>query len=115
MRENEARLKVAEALESERKRFFDVLETLPFLICLLTTDHHIAFANRSFLKLDKNENIKNYLLTTVETISKASELTKQLLTFSRGGAPVKKDASLVESHISHPLGRLERNFRNRQN
>jgi PAS domain S-box-containing protein len=47
-------------------------------------------------KLEKNEDIKKYLLNTVETTRKASDLTKQLLTFSRGGAPVKKDASLVE-------------------
>jgi len=40
--------KVAEAVESERQRLFDVLETLPVMICLLTLDHYIAFANRSF-------------------------------------------------------------------
>jgi PAS domain S-box-containing protein len=47
-------------------------------------------------KLEKDEDIKKYLLNTVETTRKASDLTKQLLTFSRGGAPVKKDASLIE-------------------
>jgi len=48
LRETELSLKVAEAVESERQRLFDVLETLPVMICLLTLDHHIAFANRSF-------------------------------------------------------------------
>jgi len=48
LRETELSCKVAEAVESERQRLFDVLETLPVMICLLTLDHHIAFANRSF-------------------------------------------------------------------
>jgi len=33
---------------SERKRLFDVLESIPVMVCLLTPDHHAAFANRSF-------------------------------------------------------------------
>ena len=40
--------KVAEAVEAERQRLFDVLETLPAMICLLTPDYHVTFANRSF-------------------------------------------------------------------
>jgi PAS domain S-box-containing protein len=32
----------------ERKRLYDVLETLPAMVCLLTPDHHVTFANRSF-------------------------------------------------------------------
>ncbi|WP_410509125.1 PAS domain S-box protein [Methanosarcina hadiensis] len=48
LRESEARRKVAEAVEAERQRLFDVLETLPAMICLLTPDYHVAFANRSF-------------------------------------------------------------------
>jgi PAS domain S-box-containing protein len=40
--------KVAEATHAERRRLLDVLETLPTMICLLTPDHHVAFANRSF-------------------------------------------------------------------
>ena len=35
-------------LSFERKRFYDVLETLPVMICLLTEDHYVAFANRTF-------------------------------------------------------------------
>jgi PAS domain S-box-containing protein len=36
------------ALAAERQRLFDVLDTLPAMICLLTPDYHVAFANRSF-------------------------------------------------------------------
>ena len=39
-----------ESLLAERKRFFEVLETLPVMICLLTKDHHVAFANTPFKK-----------------------------------------------------------------
>ncbi|WP_292381915.1 PAS domain S-box protein [Methanosarcina sp. UBA289] len=48
LRENELRNKVTEAIEVERRRLFDVLETLPIMITLLTPDHQIAFANRCF-------------------------------------------------------------------
>lgn len=50
----------------------------------------------AMIKLKKNEDIRPYLSNTIETTRKASDLTKQLLTFSQGGAPVKKDASLNE-------------------
>ncbi len=40
--------KAQAAVLAERQRLFDVLETLPAMICLLTPDYHIAFANRSF-------------------------------------------------------------------
>lgn len=36
------------AMLGEWRRLFDVLETLPVMICLLTPDYHVAFANRSF-------------------------------------------------------------------
>ncbi len=35
------------AVLAERQRLFDVLETLPAMIRLLTPDYHVAFANRS--------------------------------------------------------------------
>lgn len=44
----EADRKVAEAVEAERQRLFDMLETLPVMVCLMTPDYHIAFANRAF-------------------------------------------------------------------
>ncbi|HTS68306.1 MAG TPA: PAS domain S-box protein, partial [Terriglobia bacterium] len=42
------RKRAQEALEKERHRLYDVLETLPAMICLLTADYHVAFANRAF-------------------------------------------------------------------
>jgi two-component system cell cycle sensor histidine kinase/response regulator CckA len=47
-RDISARFRAEEAVKRERKRFYDVLETLPVMICLLTQDYHVAFANRSF-------------------------------------------------------------------
>ena len=35
-------------LESERRRLYDTLEAVPPLVCLLTPDYRIAFANRAF-------------------------------------------------------------------
>lgn len=48
LREREANMKAAAAIRVERQRFLDVLETLPVMICLLTADHHVSFANRGF-------------------------------------------------------------------
>ena len=48
LREAEASRLVSEAIEAEHSRFLEVLETLPQMICLITRDYHIAFANRSF-------------------------------------------------------------------
>lgn len=48
LQESEARCKVSEAIEAEQRRLYDVLETLPVMISLLTSDHRIAFANQSF-------------------------------------------------------------------
>lgn len=60
------------------------------LAAILTNIQLISF------KIKKNEDVGEYLLNTEKIARKASELTKQLLTFSRGGAPVRKDASLVD-------------------
>jgi PAS domain S-box-containing protein len=48
LRESEARLKVAEAIEVERRRFYDILENLPVMVCLLTPDYHVPFGNRAY-------------------------------------------------------------------
>ena len=48
LRARAERQKAEDALKAERQRFFAVLETLPPMICLLTPDYHVAFANRSF-------------------------------------------------------------------
>ena len=42
------RKRTEEALKTEHQRLYDVLEALPAMICLLTPDYHVAFANRSF-------------------------------------------------------------------
>jgi PAS domain S-box-containing protein len=41
-------LELAKSVQRERQRLYDVLETLPAMVCLLTPDYHIAFANRAF-------------------------------------------------------------------
>ncbi len=47
--ERTAELQAAlEAVRNERLRLFDVMETLPAMVCLLTGDYHVAWANRSF-------------------------------------------------------------------
>lgn len=48
LRESEASRIAAESAESERKRFYNVLETLPVYICLLKPDYHVSFSNRVF-------------------------------------------------------------------
>jgi PAS domain-containing protein len=48
LRVSEARRKVADAVEAERKLFYEVLETLPAYVILLTPDYHATFANRTF-------------------------------------------------------------------
>ena len=40
--------KATEAVAAERQRLYDILETMPEMVCLLTPDHHYAFVNRSF-------------------------------------------------------------------
>ncbi len=47
-RKAEEERKLTESIRAERQRFLDVLETLPTMISLLTPDHRIAFANRSY-------------------------------------------------------------------
>ncbi len=42
------RKQAEEIAAAERQRLFTVLETLPIMVCLLTPDYHVAFANRSF-------------------------------------------------------------------
>jgi PAS domain S-box-containing protein len=47
-RRREEEGKLAESIQAERQRLYDVLETLPTMVSLLRTDHRVAFANRSF-------------------------------------------------------------------
>ena len=46
--ESEASRRVTEDVEAERRLLFNMLETLPIMICLLTSDYHVAFVNRSY-------------------------------------------------------------------
>jgi PAS domain S-box-containing protein len=40
--------KAEERVKAEHQRLYDVLETLPAMVCLLTPDYHVAFTNRVF-------------------------------------------------------------------
>lgn len=42
------RLRAERALQEERQRLYDLLETLPVYVALLSTDYHVPFANRFF-------------------------------------------------------------------
>ena len=44
----EERKLAEEAVKAKRQLFYDVLETLPVYVCLLTPDYHVPFANRVF-------------------------------------------------------------------
>jgi PAS domain-containing protein len=46
--EIEERERAEQAVEGERRRLYDILETMPVMVCLLTPDYRVAFANRSF-------------------------------------------------------------------
>lgn len=35
-------------MATERQKLYDILETMPAMVCLLTPDRHVVFANRSF-------------------------------------------------------------------
>lgn len=48
--EIEARAIAERAAARERKRFIDIVDHLPFYIALMTPDHQIVFANRSFIE-----------------------------------------------------------------
>ncbi|HTY24345.1 MAG TPA: PAS domain S-box protein [Desulfomonilaceae bacterium] len=49
VQERTAKLEKAnEAVEAERQRLYDILETMPEMVCLLRSDYHVAFTNRSF-------------------------------------------------------------------
>jgi len=48
MIEVDYRKRAEESVTIERQRLFEILETMPVMVCLLTPDYHIAFANRSF-------------------------------------------------------------------
>jgi PAS domain S-box-containing protein len=94
---------ITEKQKTERELLkADKLESLGILAGGIAHDFNnilaaiLANIQLAFIKSKKKEVIEPYLLNTIETTRKASDLTKQLLTFSKGGAPVKKDASLID-------------------
>ncbi len=48
VRDITARKRAERALNAERQRLYDVLETLPVYVCLLDSGYHMPFANRYF-------------------------------------------------------------------
>jgi len=54
---------------------------------------NLEMTNRVF---DKNDKASTYILAATKASKRAAELTQQLLTFSKGGAPVKKRSNLIE-------------------
>lgn len=42
------RKKADEIIKLERQQLFNILDIIPGMVCLITTDHHIAYANRHF-------------------------------------------------------------------
>ncbi len=46
--ESGARQAAAEAVETERNRFKEILDRLPVMVCLITPDYRVPFANRQF-------------------------------------------------------------------
>ena len=63
---------------------------------LATISGNISLA-KSAARSGRNERLPQILDRTQEACLKSSRLTKQLLTFSRGGAPIKKAASMEET------------------
>jgi PAS domain S-box-containing protein len=51
IRESEEKRNFAQAAQLERQRFYDILNSLPVMICLLTPDYHVPFANRPFREM----------------------------------------------------------------
>jgi len=58
----------------------------------------IIIGNLSLVQIyaEKGENISNILMDTEKSCFRARDLTKQLLTFSKGGSPVKKTMPITE-------------------
>lgn len=56
----------------------------------------LANLQLAVIKLKKNQDISKYLDDTIKISRRASDLTKQLLTFAKGGDPVKKAASIAK-------------------
>ncbi|AFM24768.1 ATP-binding protein [Desulfomonile tiedjei] len=52
VQERTTELEIAkETITAERQKLFDILETMPVMVILLTPDYHVLFANRSFREI----------------------------------------------------------------
>ncbi len=95
-------LDISEQRQAERELLkTEKLESLGVLAAGIAHDfNNILTAIISNIQLaafyfDRNEDIRPSLREIVEIAHKATGLTKQLLTFAKGGAPIKKDATLI--------------------
>ena len=55
-----------------------------------------GYVSLALFKMEEKHPSYHYLAETEKSINRATQLTRQLLTFSRGGSPVKKDVNLVK-------------------
>ena len=55
----------------------------------------LANLQLAMIKIKKHQDISKHLENTIEISRKASDLTKQLLTFAKGGDPVKKSVAIA--------------------
>ena len=95
-------LDISEQRQAERELLkTEKLESLGVLAAGIAHDfNNILAAIISNIQLaafyfDRNEDIRPSLREIVEIAHKATGLSKQLLTFAKGGAPIKKNATLI--------------------
>jgi signal transduction histidine kinase/CheY-like chemotaxis protein len=97
--ENQQKIKLAKSKEELQMQKMQKLESLGVLAGGIAHDFnnllggifgYIEAAN----KYSQDDNVSDYLTKTLNTIDRARGLTSQLLTFAKGGAPVKKIAPL---------------------
>ncbi|HMK45922.1 MAG TPA: ATP-binding protein, partial [Methanocella sp.] len=105
MRKTEARVKVAAAVDAERQRLYSVLETMPAMICLLTPDYHVAFANRAFREKFGEANGRHcyeYCFGRTEPCDFCESLTPLKTGKPHHWEAIALDGSVIEAH-DHPF------------
>ena len=55
-----------------------------------------GYVSLALMKMEEKHPSYHFLAETEKSINRATQLTRQLLTFSKGGSPVKKDVDLVK-------------------
>ncbi|MGE5856328.1 MAG: PAS domain S-box protein, partial [Syntrophaceae bacterium] len=74
------RKRAEETVKAERQRLYDVLETLPVYVILLTPDYHVPFANRFFRERfgeSRGKRCFEYLFTRTEPCEICESFTVQ--------------------------------------